>query len=1155
MRKVLVLLSLVFAWAFTVNAQPKQKIQIDRKTMPTFSTKSMASSKDIICYGKSEDLNTVVPAPAAYEQWKKADASRTNSNNANFEVTYVGFPADNQAKNAFQKAVDIWSTLIESSVTIRIRAEWLTIQDEDGNTNTILGQANPGSYFVNSNGAQKLFSWYPVALAEKMAREELNDPEDFEIYAFFNKDNPNWYFGIDGVPRAGKTDFVTVVLHEIGHGLGVTKSFVDDPETPATDIDISAFFTPLHTVYDFFLENSSGQNLVSSFLTPSSDMNSALTSGALYFKSTQLEKPASGPDNRARLYAPGNFENGSSVAHLDETTYNLSLNALMTPVINTAEVHHDPGPVTLKMLADMGWVNTLIQHTPLTNTENVSSPYVVKATMVPDQLNGYGYDANQVILHYTTNGETFSPIPMVSTGTPNEYSASLPNTGSAITYGYYISVVDNLNRTIFSPGIYTEDGEDPINYYYLFEAGPDTRAPYITHSPIPFILNTESELKVEAIISDNIGIQTVSLDYQIKGVTQTSLPLTLKPNTDSTYMATVTLPALQNGDKITYRIRAKDSSVAQNESALPSISGFYTVNVVALQETQDTYSNDFNTPTNDFFGDNLFSITTPAGFSNGAIHTSHPYPDGTGSGDESSFIYQLGIPIRIKEVDATIRFDEIVLVEPGENGVDNYLDFGFWDYVIVEGSKDGGITWLPFLDGYDSRDNADWEAQFNSSVDTDNNSTAQGSPGLFRSRTIDMKSKGNFTTNDVVVIRFRLLADQAVHGWGWAIDNLKIQIDDVAPILLHKHYDFVQPGSPTMVITTNATDNAGISKLYIDYRINNDPLSTQELAVTEGISDYTLNLTINEMVEDDVVEYRIRCEDISGNASSLPVSGFFTVPAITIADAVSQYISDFNSANTDFVGNFFTISQPTGLNNGAIHTTHPYPNGFGLTNSTSNFIYMLKKPITISGSNPYMLFDEIGLVEYTGSNNKDQIVVEGSKDNGVTWQTLLNPYSAAAYSSWKTAYNIGSTPTSSLYRSRLINLTSSGKFSAGEKILIRFRLSADASGNGWGWAIDNLNIQSPVTGVEKLSDKIVSVYPNPVTHGLLTVELEQNTFNNPIGIQILNGQGQTMLTNKESFNMVSNRKVYDIGNWSEGIYFLRIDTGSEVITKKIIKTK
>ena len=112
-----------------------------------------------ICYHKPEDSNLIIPPPAAYEAWKRNPAAKTNA--TTFEVTYVNFSAEAQA--AFQKAVDIWSTLIESPVPIRILAVWQPL------SGSVLGGASPGTYIRDFDGAQKVLTWYPVALAEKMA--------------------------------------------------------------------------------------------------------------------------------------------------------------------------------------------------------------------------------------------------------------------------------------------------------------------------------------------------------------------------------------------------------------------------------------------------------------------------------------------------------------------------------------------------------------------------------------------------------------------------------------------------------------------------------------------------------------------------------------------------------------------------------------------------------------------------------------------------------------------------------------------------------------------------------------------------------------------------------------------------------------------------
>ncbi len=1136
MHRIVVMLLIGVIFSVGALAQLKEQLPI---------MKSMIPKRDIICYAKPEDQNTVVAPPNAYLQWKLNKSARTNA--TTFVVEYVDFPID--AKEAFQKAVDIWSTLIETEVPIHIVASWRVIEDGSGSSNNILGGANPGTFIRDFDGAQQALTWYPVALAEKMAGKELNDVDNPDIFAQFNSNYPNWNFATDGLIKVGKIDFVTVVLHEIGHGLGITRGY----NVTGNNGEISSFFSNLHVVYDHFIENGNEKNLVQTFVPPSAELKTELTSGALFFRTPQLTKISGGADNRALLFAPSTFQSGSSVAHLDENTYNGSSNALMTPQIGTAEVVHDPGQIVRKMLADMGWVHTQILHTRLKNTETIANPFEVKITLAPDKLNGYNYTASEVKLNHTTNGTTFTTVPMTATANPNEFSATIPSTGVATTYGYFISVKDNLNRSIFKPGLRTEDGKAPRNLFFTFEAGPDTKAPFINHTPQPFILSDDTELKIEAILSDNIGILSATVDYQINGVDQVPVSLVLDANSDSTYTATIPLPVLKNGDKVKYRLRVKDSSVAQNQTAKPSASGFYELNVVSLAATQDSYTNDFNAITEDFFGDNLFSITTASGFSNGAIHTSHPYPNGTGEGFRSNFVYQLRIPIKVKSSGATIKFDEIVLVEPGDTG-SKFGDDNFFDYVVVEGSKDGGVTWTPLADGYDSRDQAAWLTKFNSSKDgaAQPNSTAAGDPTLFKPRTINMLDK--FAPGNEIVVRFRLLADQLVHGWGWAIDNLRIQIDDTPPTILHNHIDIFNTTTSVLPITSQVSDDGGVDKLFIDYKINSGSITTEELPVTATVQQYTLNLGINGLEPGDVVEYRIRCRDVSGNEGTLPADNFFLAPVINMGAPVAQYLSDFNSANTDFVGNFFSITQPSGFSNGAIHSTHPYPNGFGLTNSTSNYVYMLKKPVTINANNPYMSFDEIAVVEYTGNAVKDLVVVEGSKNNGTTWETFLEPYAAFANANWQSAFDNAISGISALYRSRLINLTASGKFVAGDNVLIRFRLTADGLKNGWGWSIDNLSIQGPVTGIEKNVGSMLDMYPNPVTNGVLIVELARIGSNSPATVHIVNSLGQPMITDQIELVEDSNKKEYPVGAWHYGIYFLIVDFGDGTrLTKKFIK--
>ncbi|WP_332368843.1 T9SS type A sorting domain-containing protein [Spirosoma telluris] len=146
-------------------------------------------------------------------------------------------------------------------------------------------------------------------------------------------------------------------------------------------------------------------------------------------------------------------------------------------------------------------------------------------------------------------------------------------------------------------------------------------------------------------------------------------------------------------------------------------------------------------------------------------------------------------PIRIKANpdSAFIRFDEIVLVEPGNMG-SHLGDATFYDYVVVEGSSNNGQTWKPLLDPYSANTRSEWLTAYNSDLATglygERNSKANGYPAMYRRREIALLGQGSpFRAGDQLMIRFRLFADQLSYGWGWAIDNLLIQAPPPAPVL------------------------------------------------------------------------------------------------------------------------------------------------------------------------------------------------------------------------------------------------------------------------------------------------------------------------------------------------------------------------------------
>lgn len=731
----------------------------------------------IICYYTNTPTTAKPIGPPEFFLRQRRDGSklRTEANRADIIVTYnSAFP--DSAKTAFEYAVGIWESWLISPVPIRITARWSNLGSGT------LGSTSPKVYRnINFSGTLKANTFYVLPLAEKLARQNFNgDQSDIDMN--FNS-TVNWSVRTDGTAPSTRQDFVSTVVHEIGHGLGFTDSFSIDGTLGSWG---EGFNIP--RAYDHYVVNNTGQQLINreTFPNPSTALSQQLRSNNIFFDSP-LTRAANG-GNRAKLYAPTTYRAGSQIAHLDEATYNGTVNACMTPFGNNGEVVQNPGPIVFGMFRELGWRATSVLHDRVRDTEDANQAVTFRTSLISDTT----LLAGTARLFYTVNDTAIrtnpTVVPLTRVGSSDEFTANLPASVSKRTVRYYIQVQDASGRTFSSP-------PEAPRFFWTFQQGPDTTPPVITHDPVTTVLQTVDSLRIRAQVVDDYeaGIDTVLVEWNVVRGTQTlqkpAFRLRLIDAFDAVYQGAVSLAGqIEGGDRINYRIVARDRSRNKNQSNSPG-SGFYTVQVVALQAARDSYTNDFNgtTAAADFAG-NGFSIATPSGFQNGAIHSEHPYPDGNGfPNNERDLLYQLLVPVNLKDQNTTIRFDEVVLVEPGEEG-SVYGDDAFYDYVVVEGSRDGGKTWQPFADGYDSRDNSAWLTAYNSRIVRDpanaesQLSQATGSSTLYRPREIDMLTSGNFTPGDRLLVRFRLHADQLSRGWGWAIDNLQIQVPKAPPV-------------------------------------------------------------------------------------------------------------------------------------------------------------------------------------------------------------------------------------------------------------------------------------------------------------------------------------------------------------------------------------
>jgi hypothetical protein len=277
---------------------------------------------------------------------------------AEFEIDYVEncgtqtWPQ--QAQEAFEYGLSIWESHLESSVPIRIRADWVSLQcDSNGCT---LGSAGP-TRIVQLTGAEPN-TWYTIAQASAMTGQDIVESiedEEHDIRISMNCNFDNWYFGTDASTPTGLVDFVTVVLHEVGHGIGFIGSMNADNDSESGSYGFGSANLPM--IYDRFTEDGAGVPLLntSSYSNPSNNLYQALTGqrGGVFFTGINAQSVNAGVS--VPLFAPSPWNSGSSYSHVNQSTYTQTENALMRPQVENAFAIHTPGPVFCGMLADWGW--------------------------------------------------------------------------------------------------------------------------------------------------------------------------------------------------------------------------------------------------------------------------------------------------------------------------------------------------------------------------------------------------------------------------------------------------------------------------------------------------------------------------------------------------------------------------------------------------------------------------------------------------------------------------------------------------------------------------------------------------------------------------------------------------------------------------------
>ncbi|OQX04578.1 MAG: hypothetical protein BWK73_35830, partial [Thiothrix lacustris] len=445
--------------------------------------------------------------------------SKTNGVNkltaptAQFSIDYVSaggtdlwgepcYTFPESAKAAYQAAANIWAETIQSSVPIRIKACWASF---GGST---LGYAGGGNLYLDFPNAPKANTWYAEPLANALSSTDRS-ATSYDIHITFNGNFP-WYYGTDGNTPAGQYDLVSVVLHEIGHGLNLA-GFMDY----ASGEGAYGGGSGLPGIYDTFVKDGNGVPLLNTavYTNPSIALGAALTSNNLWFDGTAAR--AANGNQAVKLYAPSAWSPGSSYSHLDYTTFANTDNKLMVYALSAGSSIHNPGDVARGILQDLGWsVNSLANDTTpdaFTFTDQTDVALSTAIVSAPISVNGINAAANISVSggEYSINGGAFTATAGTVSNTANvtvRHTSSAnhaTNTDTVLTIG---SVADTFSSTTLA-------------------ATPDT-------TPDAFTLTDQTNVALSsAIVSTPISISGINTaaaisisggEYSINGAAYTA---------------------------------------------------------------------------------------------------------------------------------------------------------------------------------------------------------------------------------------------------------------------------------------------------------------------------------------------------------------------------------------------------------------------------------------------------------------------------------------------------------------------------------------------------------------------------------------------------------------------------------------------------------
>lgn len=281
---------------------------------------------------------------------------------------------------AFQHAADLWGATLTSNVTIRVGASFMPLSCTADSA--VLGSAGANDIFSDFPNAPRTGTWYPSALASKLAGSDQSAPVDPHIVARFNSrlglfpdclPGAGFYLGLDN--RAGpQIGLIAVLLHELAHGLGF-QTFTDGQ----TGEQILA----MPSIWDHFLIDNQN-NRTWAQLTDAERAASAISGNALSWSGANVTAAVLAALAPVSLLAISGPAAGNTAGNYDVGDASFGPPLGSTPVVGQLMPVVDPGSSLGVACTPLSASNALAVKGNIALVDRGTCTFVVKAKNVQD---------------------------------------------------------------------------------------------------------------------------------------------------------------------------------------------------------------------------------------------------------------------------------------------------------------------------------------------------------------------------------------------------------------------------------------------------------------------------------------------------------------------------------------------------------------------------------------------------------------------------------------------------------------------------------------------------------------------------------------------------------------------------------------------------